>query len=197
MGKITELLGQRCSVRGFRSDPVPQAVLDNILEAGRLSPSGGNEQPWRFGVILDPALIQQITLLAHQQLWIAQSPLLIVLCTRFVEDARGGRDIQIQRYPEDAGAIAGMDHKLYWALNQEEHQTKIAGSNMILAAQEHGLGSCWVSRFDVRAVAALLGLPDNMLPTEILVLGYPERQSTPAPKKRLEELVFINHWNEP
>lgn len=197
MGKIIELLGQRCSVRGFRSDPVPQAVLDELLEAGRLSPSGGNEQPWRFGVILDPAMIQRIALLAHHQLWIAQSPLLIVLCTRFVEDARGGRDIQLRRYPEDAGAIAGMDQKLYWALNQEEHQTKIAGSNMILAAQEHGLGSCWVSLFDVRAVAALLGLPDNMLPTEILVFGYPERQPKPTPKKRLEELVFMNHWNEP
>jgi nitroreductase len=196
MGKITDLLKNRFSVRSFQPRPVPQPVLDDILEAGRLSPSGGNEQPWRFGVITDPGLITQIAGLAHHQDWIAQAPLLIVLCTVFVEDARGGRDIQVQRFPEYAKVITGMDPDVYHALNQEEHQTKIAGTHMLMAALEHGVGACWVSRFEVQALAALLCLPENMLPSEILVLGYPERRQKPSRKKDLEEITFTNSWNK-
>lgn len=195
MGTITNLLRQRFSTRSFQPTPVPQIVLEDILEAGRLSPSGGNEQPWRFGVVTDHALIEQIAQIAHHQEWIATAPLLIVLCTVFVDDARGGRVIQMHRFPDDAGDIAGMDLNLYRALNQEEHQTKIAGTHMALAALEHGVGSCWVSRFDVRGLAELLRLPENMLPSEILVFGYPERQPTPARKKSLEELAFFNAWS--
>jgi nitroreductase len=191
MGKITDLLKTRASVRKFQNLPVPQTVLDDILLAGRLSPSGGNEQPWRFGVITNPALITQIAQTAYRQTWIAHAPLLIVLCTVFASDERGGREIQIQRYPEHANIIRCMDRQLYWALNQEEHQTKIAGTHMILAAQEHGLGSCWVSYFAVQAVAKLLDLPEDIFPSEILVFGYPEKEPKPTPKKSLEDIVFF------
>jgi nitroreductase len=190
MGKITELLKTRASTRQFLSTSIPQPVMDDILEAGRLSPSGGNQQPWRFGVITDPALIAQIAQIAHRQDWIARAPLLVVLCTEFVSAEDGGRDIQIHRYPEYAEAITSMEQDLYWALNQEEHQTKIAGTHMVLAALEHGIGSCWVSRFEVHALAKLLNLPANLLPAEILVFGYPASQPKPASKKNLDEIVF-------
>ena len=192
MGFIIDLLKTRASVRQFQSRPVPMPILDDILEAGRLSPSGGNEQPWRFGVITEPALIAEIAQIAHRQTWIARAPLLIVLCTVPVGDAAGGRDIQLQRFPQFAGAIAALDQALYWALNQEEHQTKIAGTHMLLAAQEHGLGGCWVSRFEVRALATLLHLPEGILPSEILVMGYLDGLPNPMRKKGLVEIVFYN-----
>ncbi len=191
---IIELLKNRTSVRRFQARPIPQAVLDDILEAGRLSPSGGNEQPWAFGVITESDLIAQIARIAHQQRWIGQAPLLIVLCTLPVDDARGGRDIQIRRYPQYAQSIAAMDAQLYWALNQEEHQTKIAGTHMALAALEHGVGSCWVSLFEVKKLAELLNLPPRTIPAEILVFGYPEGRQRPIPKKSLDELVFYNTY---
>ena len=192
MGKITELLKVRTSVRRFQDKSVPQSVLEEILEAGRLSPSGGNEQPWHFKVITDPGLVTQIAHIAHRQHWMAHAPLLIVLCTVFVDDARGGRDIQIQRYPEHASAIASLDQNLYWALNQEEHQTKIVGTHMILAALEHGVGACWVSRFEVYSLARLLTLPEGVLPAEILVFGYPAHQQKPVAKKRWAEVISFN-----
>lgn len=161
-----------------------------MLEAARLSPSGGNEQPWVFGVITDCSLIEQIAQLAYGQIWITRAPLLIVLCTVCVGDERGGRDIQMHRYPGHAPAIAALPQSLYWALNQEEHQTKIPGTHMVLAALEHGVDSCWVSLFDVEGLAKLLKLPENYLPSEILVFGYAERQPQPRAKKNLEELVF-------
>lgn len=189
MGKIVEILKTRFSTRRFLPTPIPEPVLEDILEAGRLSPSGGNQQPWRFGVITNPDLIAQIAQIAHHQKWVANAPLVIVLCTDLVGDDAGGRDIQMHRYPEYAGDIAAMDQDLYWALNQEEHQTKIAGTHMALAALEHGVGSCWVSLFEVRRLAGLLNLPKNILPAEILVFGYPEEQRSMLPKKRLDEIV--------
>ena len=192
MGKITDLLRVRASIRKFQDKPIPQCVLEDILEAGRVSPSGGNEQPWHFNVITDAGLIALIAHIAHRQIWMAHAPLLIVLCTVFVDDARGGRDIQMQRYPEYASAIASMDQDLYWALNQEEHQTKIVGTHMVLAALEHGVGACWVSRFEVCSLAKLLNLPRGVLPAEILAFGYPEHEQKPVPKKSLEEVVSFN-----
>jgi nitroreductase len=189
---ITELLRNRFSVRNFQDKPIPDEVLQGMLEAGRLSPSGGNEQPWVFGVITDCNLIAQIAETAYQQKWIAKAPLLIVLCTVGVGDERGGRDIQKQRFPEYTEAIEKIDQDLYWALNQEEHQTKIAGTHMALAALEHGVGSCWVSLFDVKRLAKLLNLPRGTMPSEILVLGYPEEQRKITKKKDLDEVVFYN-----
>ena len=189
---IVDLLSKRFSVRKFRDQPIPDDVLHEMLEAGRLSPSGGNEQPWLFGVVTDPALIAQIAEAARGQTWIAKVPLLIVLCVTIVSDERGGRDIQTHRYPEYADVIAQMDKELYSALNQEEHQTKIAGAHMALVALERGIGFCWVSRFEVRRVAELLHLPEGTIPAEILVLGYPEKARKPTRKKSLDEVVFYN-----
>jgi nitroreductase len=193
---ITTLLKQRVSVRSFQNKPVPEEVIQDMLEAGRLSPSGGNEQPWMFGVITDCALIRQVSNLAHGQKWIASAPLLIVLCTVCVEDARGGRDIQKHRYPHFSWEISQIPQGLYWALNQEEHQTKIPGTHMALVALEHGIGSCWVSRFNVKALAELLHLPVHCLPTEILVFGYPEFEQQTRSKKNIEELVFHDRFKE-
>ncbi len=191
---ITELLRKRRSQREFKDQPIPDEVLQDILEAGRLSPSGGNEQPWAFGVVTDRELISSIAEIAHHQRWIARAPLVIVLCTRGVGDASGGRDIQVDRFPEMAQAIRDLDHDLYLALNQEEHQTKIAGTHMALAAWERGVGSCWVSRFEVKRLAALLRLPENFLPSEILILGYPLETWAPTKKKPVEEIVFYNQF---
>lgn len=190
--KINDLLSNRASTRKFQDRPVSDEMIQQILQAGRLSPSGGNEQPWIFGVITERELIQQLAHLAYDQAWISAAPLIIVLCTTPVSDAAGGRDIQKQRYPDYADQITALDADLYWALNQEEHQTKIAGTHMALVALESGIGSCWVSWFKVKEVARLLRLPPGCLPSEMLVFGYPQTQPRLIPKKDLDELVFYN-----
>ena len=75
-----------------------------------------------------------------------------------------------------------------------DHQTKIAGAHIALAALEHGIGSCWVSRFEVKRLAKLLNLSQGYLPSELLALGYPMRKLSPRPKKRLDEVVFYNTY---
>jgi len=187
---IVKLQRKRSSVRKFTDEPVLSAVIDEMLEAARLSPSGGNAQDWAFGVVTDRTLIARIATAAYQQDWIAGAPLVIVLCTKGGTDAPGERRIQKQRFPHLAEQIDAMDDDLYLALNMREHQTKIAGTAMTMAALEHGVGSTWVSKFDVDAVAALIAPPDGFVPSEILVFGYATEDRGPAPKKALDEIVF-------
>jgi len=65
---------------------------------------------------------------------------------------------------------------------------------MALAALEHGIGCCWVSRFKVKELARRLNLPSCIIPSEILVFGYPERELIPAQKKNLAEITFYNTY---
>ncbi|MFW6390000.1 MAG: nitroreductase family protein, partial [Halanaerobiales bacterium] len=109
---LLDLLKKRGSVRNFSDKAIPEEIIDYILEAGRLSPSGGNEQPWKFGVINRQELIREISKIAYNQKWIGRAKLLIVLCTDIVSDERGGRDIQKARFQELKTEIEKLDQEL-------------------------------------------------------------------------------------
>jgi len=189
---LLDLLKKRTSIRNFTGEDISKEVIQYILEAGRLSPSGGNEQSWKFGVITDKNLIKEIAKISYNQKWIESASFLIVHCTCIVEAECGGRDIQKARFPELSQAIDSMSDEIYSCLNLEEHQTKIPGTHMVLAALEHGIASTWVSYFDVNKVSVLLNLPKSCIPSEILTFGYPVKKKEPLTKKNIEEIVFYN-----
>jgi len=193
---LLDLLEKRRSVRQFSHVKVSDETINYILQAGRLSPSGGNEQSWLFGVVKDKKLIEEIASVSYNQKWIQSASFLIVLCTILVDAKKGGRDIQKKRFPDLAERIDLMDNDMYNALNQEEHQTKIAGSHMVLAALEKGLGSTWVSYFDVNKVSDILQLKASCIASEILVFGYAAEEKEGAKKKDLEALVFYNRMTD-
>lgn len=189
---LLDLLKDRTSVRSFTQEPISHANIQTILEAGRLSPSGGNEQSWVFGVIDDRETIEFVSRIAYNQNWITSARFLIVLCTRMVEKSRGGRDIQKSRFPSLSETIENMDDRLYASLNMEEHQTKIPGTHMVLAAQELGIASTWISYFQVEALNQRLNLPSSLMASEIIAFGYPVKHKQPTPKKPLEAITFYN-----
>jgi nitroreductase len=191
---LLDLLRKRASVRAFRPDPIPSDIIEDMLEAARLSPSGGNEQPWKFGVITSRSRIAEVADACYGQTWIASAPLLAVLCAVITPDARDGRGVLMRRFPAHAGSIAAMPRGLHSALTLEEHQTKIAGAHMALVALEHGIGSTWISLFDVERVARLLHLPPDILPSEMLAFGYPATAPKQKPKKPPEEVAFYDDF---
>ena len=69
------------AVRSYQAKPVPDAVVRRILEAGRLTGSGMNGQPWHFIVVRDPATLKSLGALASSGPYIAQAPLAIVVAT--------------------------------------------------------------------------------------------------------------------
>ena len=194
MSKVLDLLKIRTSVRQFSEKKIDENIINSILEAGRLSPSGGNEQSWIFGVITSKKLINEISVISYDQKWINTSPLIIVLCTISVDDKRGARNIQIARYLEYNHKIKKLDKDFYDKLNSEEHQTKIPGTQMSIVALEFGIFTTWVSYFKVNDLRKLLKLPSTILPSEMLVMGYPQNETYPKNKKSLKEIVFFNNF---
>lgn len=192
---LLNLLNKRCSVRNFSSKAISEEVVKYILEAGRLSPSGGNEQPWLFGVCTDKNQLSQLAQCAYNQSWITTAPLVVALVTKIVDDLRGGRDIQLARFPHLKEQIQDMDKELYSCLNLEEHQTKIPGTHMVLAALEHGIYSTWISYFDVAKASQLLGLPKFHIASELIAFGYPAAAPKSLSKKPLGDLVFYNSFS--
>lgn len=193
---LMDLLLQRCSIRNFTQEPIPEAIINYILEAARLSPSGGNEQSWRFGVITDTSLISELAEAAYNQAWIKTSPLVIVLVTVIVDDERDGRFVHLARFPELKQEFQEMAPQIYASAVMEEHQTKIPGTHMVLAALEHGIYSTWISYFDVNKVSNLLGLPQHHYASEMIAFGYPAKITGPRKKKPLKDLVFYNRPSE-
>lgn len=121
---LLNLLKVRSSVRRFSDKEIHREIMDEILEAGRLSPSGGNEQSWLFGLIDDKNLIREISDIAYKQKWIESAQFLIVLCTKIVPQNLGGRFVQSSRFPKFSSEIESMSEAMYSRLNMEEHQTK-------------------------------------------------------------------------
>lgn len=191
---ILELLKKRYSCRDFSEKLIPEDIIQYILECGRLSASGCNEQPWKFGVINDKYIIESISKAAginYSQNWIAKAPLIIVLCT----ELKGCKnEIHLMnRFPSMKEKIMEMDNHLYSAVNMEEHQTKIPGEHMVLAALEHGIYSTWISSMDCEKVGEIIGIKGYIV-TNLLVFGYPRSIKNVTPKKELKNIIFTNHF---
>lgn len=187
---LLDLLRQRHSCRNFSDRPIHPDIVAYMLACARLSPAGGNEQPWRFGVITDKALIADIARAAgvnYDQSWIASAPLLMVLCTQLFEE-HGGK-LGMNRFPSLDEAMQSMDRRLYAAVNMEEHQTKLPGEHMVIAALEHGIQSTWISSVDCERVGALLGLEGDIV-SNVIAFGYPAERGVMRPKKPLGDIVF-------
>ncbi|MBC7264804.1 MAG: nitroreductase family protein [Chloroflexi bacterium] len=166
---VLTLLKTRRSIRRYRPDPVPEEMLEQILEAGRWAPSAGNRQPWAFIVVRDEAVRRQVAQYAGVAVirWAhaAEAPLLIVLC--------GDRSNPAYRQflHEDVG---------------------LAGGQMMLQAKSLGLGTCWIGGLDRKAIAAVLKVPDHMEIIGLLTVGFPAEDPPPPPRKPLAEIVHYD-----
>ncbi len=168
---FSELASQRCSVRGFKPDPVDEALLARILEAGRLAPSAANRQPWHIVAVRDPAQ-RKALFAAYPRDWFGQAPLILVVCIQpSMAWVRGDG----KNYADVDGAIL-MDH-------------------LTLAAADLGLGTCWIGAFTVSLVRNVLGLPPEIEPLALTPLGWPLPDSTrPKKRKGIEEILHHDRW---
>jgi len=192
---LLDLLKKRYSCRDFSNKAISNDIIHYMLECARLSASGGNEQPWKFGVITDTKLIEKIAEAAsinYSQSWISKAPLIIVLCTQIfnIKDELNC----MNRFPSMKEAIRAIDNKIYTAVNMEEHQTKIPGEHMVLAALEHGIYSTWISSMDCEAVGEIVGVEGHLV-TNVIAFGYPQNVEEPTPKKAINDITFTNFFN--
>jgi nitroreductase len=149
-----QVLEDRYSVRSFDpTEDVSPEVVERLLQAAIRAPSAGNRQPWHFYVVRDPGVQQGLAAAAYGQDFVAQAPVVIVVCANPEQSA--------ERYRQ-------RGHELYCL-----QDTAAAAEHILLAAVASGLGGCWVGAFDERRAARVLELPHQHRPIAILPIGKP------------------------
>lgn len=165
------LFYRRFSCRTYRSDSVPDEVIDEVLEAARWAPNAGNLQPWRYVVVHNSELRLALAGAAYGQSFLAQAPIVIVVC-----------------------AVPGESAKTYGERGRSLYciqDTAAAIQNMLLAATSRGLGSCWVGAFDELRVARILDLEEGWRPVALISIGYPAESGGRRSRRPLSEIVVV------
>jgi len=173
------ILRGRRSIRRYLPAPVEREKLLACLEAARLAPSAHNVQPWRFVIVDDPGLKDQLASEAFSGIYAtskfaAQAPIIIVLLVKrgLVAHHLGGRFQNVHYHLVDMG---------------------IAGEHIVLQAEELGLATCWMGWFNYRRVRKVLKIPRTFKVVAMMPIGYAEkRPKREPPRKALEEIVTFN-----
>ena len=151
----------RTSIRSYQDRTVEQDKIKKLLRAGMAAPSAVDKRPWHFIVVTDKQVLEGLAQANPNAGMAARAPLAIVVC--------GDKTKALTRVPE------------YWV-----QDASAATENILLAAQGMGLGAVWTGTYPVtdrvEKVAAVLNLPEHIIPFCTIVIGYPEKYQAPKDK---------------
>ena len=158
---VMELLASRRTYRRFEQKPVPQDVIDDLIEAVRLSSCGANRQAVRLIIVNRPEDVARVQPMVK---WAAYLP------------------------PEEGFPKEGEQPTLFVAVVQDtsisgdlDTDTGIALANLTLAAWAKGVGSCIMGAIDRNKLPQLLGLKENEKLHTMVAMGYPAHSSRVVP----------------
>ncbi len=150
--EYNELIRTRESVRNYDPGrPLPDEVLRKILDAGRIALSAANRQPWKFLLVSSPDMLQKVKLCYNKE-WFHSAPHILVVL--------GDKDQAWKRS--------------YDGYNSIETDIAIAMTHIILAAENEGVGTCWIAAYDPAILKDALKPAENQVIFGITPLGYPK-----------------------
>jgi nitroreductase len=166
---VFEAIKERRSIRSYTDEKVSEQDVERLIEAARWAPSAGNIQPWEFVVVKDMETKRKLSGAALNQTFIEKVPVVIVVCADVARSSRG---------------YGSRGEHLY-----SIQDTAAATENILLAAQQLGLATCWVGAFRENEVAKAVKAPRNLKPVAIVSVGHPaERQMIPQ-RRSFSEIV--------
>jgi nitroreductase len=167
--EFTRVITGRESIRSYDpTRPLDKAVLERILDAGRIAPSAANRQPWRFVVVSSREVLAQVRR-CYQKPWFQDAPHILAVTGRTSE------------------AWSRQDG---W--NSIETDLAIALDHMVLAAENEGVGTCWIAAYDPAILRSALGLSSEEKVYAVTTLGYPRpgfAKKGQKQRKALHEVV--------
>lgn len=199
---VRRAIKERRDVRHFRSDPLPEGLLDRLIEVARQAPSVGYMQPWRFLHIRDRVLRQRIHALIDVERQTTAEALGErgeAFLTLKVEGILDCADVLVVALRD------GRESHIFGCRSMPDMDlasVACAIQNMWLLARAEGIGIGWVSLFEPGELAELLGMPDGARPVAVLCIGHP-REFLPWPMLELEgwgshrsldEVLGIDGW---
>jgi FMN reductase [NAD(P)H] len=178
MNETVRLLQAHHSSRSYKTDPIPEEVLEAIIESAHRAPTSTNSQEVSLVVVRNQESRARIAKIAGGQPWIAQAPVFIAVVVDFYKTGMGvekaGGEQVFQRSLE--GILAAVS------------DAGIAMATIMTAARASGLGVVPIGgiRRDAQAMIDLLGLPRNTFPVDGVVLGYVAEESPQKPRMPIE-----------
>ncbi len=170
---LKEVIETRRSIRKYQNRPVPQNLIDEVLNAARLAPSGNNTQPWRYKVITDnetKKTLKEAGFIRDQ--FVYDAPVIIVCCT---------------------DPTAYKKHVEGWDDSNEsraERDLNIASSYLVLQATALGLGTCYCGWRKEDGLKKVLGIPEHLIVPYVITLGYPNEAPKAHPRKDLVDILL-------
>ncbi|MGE5343376.1 MAG: nitroreductase family protein [Candidatus Omnitrophota bacterium] len=178
-----EVVEKRQAIRLYESTPIPQAVLNRVLEAFRAAPSWANTQAWELVLVTDEEIKKQLQQTVSERnpahTSITNAPM--VVCAIGITALSGHYN---GKPSTDRGDWGMFD-------------MGIATEHLALAAAAEGLGTVHVGMFDYRKAGDILGLPLDRTVIELIPIGYPAYQPRRVPRKSLDSFVFKNKYGVP
>src|SRR5262245_24255866 len=180
--ELFDIIHTTRAMRRLKPDPVPDALINRILEAGQWAPNGANAQQWRFLVVKDRSVKQAV------QVWYQRAFDEVIVPHYRSSAPPPGMDPE--RYLRQAAAVQYLTEHFHeapvWIVACLEHGTQLtsrwsgasiypAVQNMLLAARALGLGATLTTRHLIYAkeTEAALGLPPGVHSYAIIPIGYP------------------------
>jgi len=167
---FSELIQTRESIRDY--DPermVNHQIIKRILDAGRIAPSAANRQPWKFILVSSADMLKKVKACYHKS-WFKDAPHVLIV----------------------TGDVRESWTRSYDGYNSLETDLAIAMDHMILAAENEGVGTCWIAAFDSSILYKALDLTEHQKIFAITPLGYPHegfRKKATKIRKELKEVV--------
>jgi nitroreductase len=166
---VLEAIKGRRSIRAFKSQNIPEEIVEKLIEAARWAPSAGNIQPWEFVVVRKPETKRRLAEAALGQTFIEEAPVVIVVCAN--------ENRSMQGY--------GMRGKTLYCIQDAAAATQ----NILLTAYSLGLGACWVGAFKEEEAKEILRVPSGVRPLVIIPVGYPDEAPTPRNRRPINQIT--------
>ncbi|HPX87804.1 MAG TPA: nitroreductase family protein [Methylophilaceae bacterium] len=198
---VTEAIIQRRAIKAY--DPnhkMTDEEISKLISLAMLSPTAFNIQNWRFVLVIDPALRHEVRKASWDQAQVTDASLLIVLTA----DLKAWEK-EPQRYWKNAPQAAQdvlipMIGQYYNGREQVQRDEAMrscgmAAQTLMLAAKEMGYDTCPMDGFDFDAVAKLLNLPEDHIPTMFVVVGKALQEAPPrGGQLNMDEVVIYNKF---
>lgn len=159
----------RRSIRSYKPNDVSEEKVEMLIEAATFAPSAGNIQPWEFVIVRNPEMKKQLAIAAHEQSFMEQAPVVIVVCANEILSSQG----------------YGARGETLFCLQD----TAAAVQNMLLTAYSLGLGTCWIGAFEEDEVSDVLKIPEGVRPVALVPVGYPAKIGVLRSKRSMEQIV--------
>lgn len=174
MNETVRLIQSHRSERSYKSDSIPDEILDDIIEAAHLAPTSMNSQQVSIVVVKDAQRRQRISEIAGNQPWIAKAPVFLAVIADLYKTRVGCEKVGVTQQTQhsvEAVICAATD-------------VGIALGTIMIAARSYGLGIVPIGgiRRNPEQMIEVLGLPQNTFPVAGVVLGYVDQPATQKPR---------------